>query len=146
MPCQGEGFLWWMLRNWLWQINITMMHIAVYSFSKKFTCNNIDWTESHKDYRFWTLLLFRWKKYFFLVDRALEKIDFVLLNLTKGCLIPESFPIWLKSQKNVPNHYLLYYPLEEKVLRIVILSLFWDLSQSEECSDIKQLLKSTNFR
>ena len=61
---------------------------------------------------------------FFFVDGALKKIDFVLLNLTKGCLIPESFPIWLKSQKNVPNHYLLYYPLEEKVLRIVILSLF----------------------
>ena len=36
---------------------------------------------------------------FFFVDGALEKIDFVLLNLPKGCLIPESFPIWLKSPK-----------------------------------------------
>ena len=25
-----EGFLWWMLRNWLWQISITMMRIAFY--------------------------------------------------------------------------------------------------------------------
>lgn len=36
---------------------------------------------------------------FFFVDGALEKIDFELLNLPKGCLIPESFPIWLKSPK-----------------------------------------------
>ena len=71
-----------------------------------------------------SFIVIQMEKFFFFVDGALEKIDFVLLNLTKGCLIPESFPIWLKSQKNVPNHYLLYYPLEEKVLRIVILSLF----------------------
>jgi hypothetical protein len=79
---------------------------------------------------------------FFFVDGALEKIDFELLNLPKGCLIPESFPIWLKSPKKSVSRVLSTWRKDAQDRDLSLF--FWDLSQSEECSDIKQPLKNTN--
>ena len=38
----------------------------------------------------------------------------------KGSLISEIFSLWLKSSKNVPNHFPEHYPHKEKMLRVVI--------------------------
>ena len=62
-------------------------------------------------------------------------------EMPKGGLISESFLLWLKiSKKGAKSLSWLseYYPSKEKILRRVIWHLFfWDLSQSEQLSEIK---------
>ena len=38
----------------------------------------------------------------------------------KGGMISESFSVWLKYPKKVPNHYSEHYPPKETMLKIVI--------------------------
>ena len=60
----------------------------------------------------------------------------------KGSLISESPSLWLKSSKNVSNHFPEHNPHKEKMVRVVIWQLFFeDLSQSEKFSEIKPPLK-----
>ena len=46
---------------------------------------------------------------------------------TKGGWISESFSVWLKSKKKVPNHSPEHYPPKEKMLRRVIWHLFLEI-------------------
>ena len=58
-----------------------------------------------------------------------------LITSFKGVLISESFSIWLKSPKKRCKNYPEHYPPKEKDSEIA--PSLGDLSQSENCSDIK---------
>ena len=45
----------------------------------------------------------------------------------KGHLVSECFLLWLKSTKKCAKNYPEHYPTKEKMLRIVIRHIFWEI-------------------
>ena len=65
--------------------------------------------------------------YFLKEHSRFENIFYQSSYNHKGGLISESFSIWLKSHKNLPNHYPEQLLFRWIVLKIVIWHFFWEI-------------------